>query len=127
MTNPILTLDARSAAYNHSALHIQNNFTLNNNHTGSVQNGSDLLSLPASQTPSPLSPGASHNHIVSTVYFSVLGLIFMTPLLYYLRLHLENRQARRLREQSLAITHKINELRRARMLQLFARVKMVRI
>lgn len=81
---------------------------------------------------------------LTILYLIVLGFCFLTPVLYYFRLHWEERHAARLqqleneiirqslrqannnREESRAARRKSVEERRARMLQLFEPVRMVR-
>ena len=82
--------------------------------------------------------------VLTVLYLVVLGMCFVVPIFYYFRMHCEERQARRLRElelagitqaleqsqnvhreESRAARRKYRDERRARILQLFARVKMV--
>ena len=83
--------------------------------------------------------------VLTVLYVCVLSLCFAVPLLYYCRMHWEERQARRLRElelagitqamaqsqnqhrhESRAARRKFREERKARIRQLFGSVKMVR-
>ena len=84
--------------------------------------------------------------VLTVLYLCVLGLCFVVPVFYYFRMHCEERTARRMREleiagitaalsesenlhreESRAVRRKYREERRARILQLFAPVRMVRI
>ena len=83
--------------------------------------------------------------VLTVLYVCVLSLCFAVPLLYYCRMHWEERQVRRLRElelagitqamaqsqnqhrhESRAARRKFREERKARIRQLFGSVKMVR-
>ena len=110
-----------------------------------------LQSTTATPPPQPPPPtyateDTSRGRTVLTVlYLCVLGLCFVVPVFYYVRMHCDERQARRLREleiagiaqaleqsehihreESRAARRKYREERRARILQLFAPVRMVR-
>ena len=82
---------------------------------------------------------------MTVLYLCVLGLCFVVPIFYYFRMHCEERTARRMREleiaaleqsleqsenvhreESRAARRKYREERRARIIQLFAPVRMVR-
>jgi hypothetical protein len=85
--------------------------------------------------------------ILTILYLVVLGLCFTVPVFYYFRMHLEDRRLRRFRELQLqsvisglqdsatpeardemrAARRKYREEKRARILQLFAPVQMVRL
>jgi hypothetical protein len=94
------------------------------------------------------SPADSSNHrgrtVLTVLYLCVLGLCFVVPVFYYFRMHCEERNARRMREteiagitealeqsenvhreESRAARRKYREERRARIIQLFATVRMV--
>mmetsp|Transcript_9365 Transcript_9365/g.15682 ORF Transcript_9365/g.15682 Transcript_9365/m.15682 type:complete len:354 (-) Transcript_9365:104-1165(-) len=81
--------------------------------------------------------------VLTILYLIVLGLCFIVPIFYYFRMHCEDRQARRMREMELAgveaslreqqqtsreetraARRKYREEKRARLLQLFAPVRM---
>jgi hypothetical protein len=83
--------------------------------------------------------------VLTVLYLVVLGMCFVVPVFYYVRMHCEERYARRLRElelagitqaleqsqnihreESRAARRKFREERRARIIQLFTPVKMVR-
>jgi hypothetical protein len=83
--------------------------------------------------------------VLTVLYLCVLGLCFVVPVFYYFRMHCEERNARRMREleiagiaealeqsgdfhreESRAARRKYREERRARIIQLFAPVRMVR-
>lgn len=81
--------------------------------------------------------------VLTVVYLCILGLCFMTPILYYCRLQFDERYSQRLRdleaaglsaalersvnrEESRAVRRKYIEERRARIIQLFVPVRMVR-
>lgn len=83
--------------------------------------------------------------VLTVLYLCVLGLCFVVPIIYYFRMHFEERHVRRLREleiegitqaleqsqdvhreETRAARRKFREERKARINQLFAPVKMVR-
>ena len=94
------------------------------------------------------SSSANHHRgrtVLTVLYLCVLGLCFVVPVFYYFRMHCEERNARRIREieiagitqaleqsenqhreESRAARRKYREERRARIIQLFASVRMVR-
>lgn len=85
--------------------------------------------------------------VLTVLYLAVLGLFFIVPVFYYFRIFCEQREMRRLRELEIAALNatlqhsenfnnseearaawkKYREERRARILQLFSTVKMVRM
>ena len=83
--------------------------------------------------------------VLTVLYLCVLGLCFVVPVFYYFRMHCEERNNRRMREieiagitqaleqsenhhreESRAARRKYREERRARIIQLFSTVRMVR-
>jgi hypothetical protein len=83
--------------------------------------------------------------VLTVLYLCVLGICFVIPVLFYIRMHCDDRRNRRLieseiagiaraideseghqREESRATRRKYREERRARILQLFSPVRMVR-
>lgn len=90
-----------------------------------------------------LSAGERGRTVLTVLYLCVLGLCFVVPIVYYFRMHFEERHARRLREleiqgitqaleqsqdvhreESRAARRKFRDERKARINQLFAPVKM---
>lgn len=84
--------------------------------------------------------------ILTILYLVVLGLCFVVPIFYYFRMHMEDRRLRRLRDMQLqsviaglqdsspevreemrAARRKYREEKRARILQLFEPVHLVRV
>ena len=105
----------------------------------------DVFSSSSTTTTTRLLQEESRGRTVLTIlYLIVLGLCFVVPIFYYFRMHCEDRHARRLREMEMAgveaslreqqqtsreetraARKKYREEKRARLLQLFAPVRMV--